>query len=136
VTQAPTTTPTNITDGEVHLVVPPHPVYLRAIRMVAADAAGRAELDVEETEDFRLAVDELSHVIMGSTDHSVIVTVTIEDGAVVARGSARRRSDAGPLRLNKLTERLVLALADSMSLDESEDQVSFVVTKLRGDRGR
>jgi hypothetical protein len=134
--QAPTTTPTTIADGEVHLVVPPHPTYLRAIRMVAADAAGRAQLDVEETEDFRLAVDELCHAIMGSTDHSVIVTVTIEGDAVVARGSARRRTDAPPLRLNKLTERLVLALADSMSLDESEEQVSFVVTKLRGDRGR
>jgi hypothetical protein len=135
VTQAPTTTPTAIDDGEVHLVVPPNPTYLRAIRMVAADAAGRAQLDVEETEDFRLAVDELSHAIMSATDHSVIVTVAVEENGVVARGSARRRLGAEPLRLNSLTKRLVLALADSVSLDESEDQVSFVVTKLRGDRG-
>jgi hypothetical protein len=122
-------------DGEVHLVVPPQSVYLRAIRLVAADAAGRAQLDCEETEDFRLAVDELCHVVMSMTDHSVVVSMTVQDDGVVARGSARRRSGGDPLRLNKLTERLVLALADSMSLDESPDQVSFVVTKLRRDRG-
>jgi hypothetical protein len=52
-----------------------------------------------------------------------------------SRGSARRRADADPLRLNKLTERLVLALADTMSLDESADQVAFVVTKRRVRRG-
>jgi hypothetical protein len=127
--------PVVVGDGEVHLVVPPQSVYLRAIRLVAADAAGRAQLDCEETEDFRLAVDELCHVLMSMTDHSVVVTMTVEDEGVVARGSARRRAGGEPLRLNKLTERLVLALADSMSLDESPDQVSFVVTKLRRDRG-
>ena len=122
-------------DGEVHLVVPPRSTYLRAVRLVAADAAGRAQLDVEETEDFRLAVDELCNVIMSATDQSVVVSVNIEDDLVVARGSARRRSGEEPLRLNKLTERLVLALADSVSLDESADQVSFVVTKQRSRRG-
>jgi len=127
--------PVVVGDGEVHLVVPPQSVYLRAIRLVAADAAGRAQLDCEETEDFRLAVDELCHVLMSMTDHSVVVTMTLENEGVVARGSARRRAGGEPLRLNKLTERLVLALADSMSLDESPDQVSFVVTKLRSDRG-
>jgi hypothetical protein len=127
--------PVVVGDGEVHLVVPPHSVYLRAIRLVAADAAGRAQLDCEETEDFRLAVDELCHVLMSMTDHSVVVTMMVENDGVVARGSARRRAGGDPLRLNKLTERLVLALADSMSLDESLDQVSFVVTKLRSNRG-
>jgi hypothetical protein len=127
--------PVVVGDGEVHLVVPPQSVYLRAIRLVAADAAGRAQLDCEETEDFRLAVDELCHVLMSMTDHSVVVTMTVENEGVVARGSARRRAGGEPLRLNKLTERLVLALADSMSLDESPDQVSFVVAKLRRDRG-
>ena len=122
-------------DGEVHLVVPPRSTYLRAVRLVAADAAGRAQLDVEETEDFRLAVDELCNVIMSATDQSVVVSVNIEGDLVVARGSARRRSGEEPLRLNKLTERLVLALADSVSLDESADQVSFVVTKQRSRRG-
>jgi serine/threonine-protein kinase RsbW len=122
-------------DGEVHLVVPPRSTYLRAVRLVAADAAGRAQLDVEETEDFRLAVDELCHAIMSATDQSVVISVNVEEGEVIARGSAKRRADAEPLRLNKLTERLVLALADTMSLDESADQVAFVVTKRRVRRG-
>ncbi|HZP27917.1 MAG TPA: hypothetical protein VFC99_03105 [Acidimicrobiia bacterium] len=127
--------PDGTAEGEVHLVVPPRSTYLRAVRLVAADAAGRAQLDVEETEDFRLAVDELCHAIMSTTDQSVVVSVTVEEDTVVARGSARRRPGGEPLRLNKLTERLVLALADTLSIDESADQVAFVVTKQRARRG-
>src|SRR5262249_16345456 len=42
----------------VHLVVPASSRFLRTTRLVAADAAGRAGCDVEEIEDFRIAVDE------------------------------------------------------------------------------
>ena len=57
------------------------------MRLVAADAAA-AQLDCDETEDFRLAVDELCHVLMTQTDHFVVLTLSVEDPRVVARGVA------------------------------------------------
>ena len=124
------------TGDELHLVVPPYSSYLRAVRLVAADAAARAQLDCDETEDFRLAVDELCHVLMTQTDHFVVLTLSVEDRRVVARGVARRRSGATGVRLNKLTERLVHALADTVTLDEHDDQVTFLVAKNRLVRAR
>ena len=80
-------------EGErVHLVIPPSSRFLRTARLVAADAAERAGCDVEEIEDFRIAVDELCHLLMAATDHSVHLTVTSFDAHVVARGSARARA--------------------------------------------
>ena len=61
------------TMDDVHLVIPACSEFLRALRLVAADAAVRAGLDCEEVEDFRIAVDELSHAVMAATDHHVRV---------------------------------------------------------------
>ncbi len=125
------------TGDELHLVVPPYSSYLRrgAARRRRRRRA-RAQLDCDETEDFRLAVDELCHVLMTQTDHFVVLTLSVEDRRVVARGVARRRSGATGVRLNKLTERLVHALADTVTLDEHDDQVTFLVAKNRLVRAR
>src|SRR4051812_8482095 len=78
----------------VQLVIPASSRFLRTARLVAADAAGRAGCDVEEIEDFRIAVDELCHLLMTATDHFVHLTVTSFDTHVVARGSVRSRTAA------------------------------------------
>ena len=78
----------------VHLVVPPSSEYLRTARLVAADAAVRAGLDCEEIEDFRIAVDELCHLVMTSTDHFIDLWVVAADDRVIAHGRAPSRSGA------------------------------------------
>ena len=70
----------------VHLVVPPSSDYLRTARLVAADAAVRAGLDCDEIEDFRIAVDELCHLVMSATDHFVELWVVSVDNRVIAHG--------------------------------------------------
>src|SRR5262245_32098043 len=61
---------------QVHLTVPPSSDYLRTVRLVAADAGARVGLDCEEIEDFRIAVDELCHLVMSSTDHYIDLWVS------------------------------------------------------------
>ncbi len=73
----------------VQITFPPYSEYLRTVRLVAADAAGRAGLDVDEVEDFRIAVDELCHLLMSGTDHSVTVAFGVHGACVLARGTAR-----------------------------------------------
>ena len=60
----------------------------RTARLVAADAAVRAGLDCEEIEDFRIAVDELCHLVMSATDHFVDLWVVSVDNRVIAHGHA------------------------------------------------
>lgn len=52
------------TRREVRLEVPPSAEHLRVVRLVAAEAGARAGLDVEATDDLRIAVDELCHVLV------------------------------------------------------------------------
>jgi hypothetical protein len=128
---------------ELSLVVPPYSEFLRAVRLVAADAAVRAGLDCEETEDFRLAVDELCHTLMSATDHSIHVSFSslgkaissVDKGSagrttpgVVAHGSTVCRNGKGPV-ISQLSATIVEALSDRYELRHIEDRLEFVVTR-------
>jgi len=116
---------------ELTLVVPPYSGFLRAIRLVAADAAVRGGLDVEETEDFRLAVDELCHTLMSATDHPLALWFTSTNGGVVARGTARGRDGSAPV-ISDLSATIVESLSDGYELSQTDGQLEFIVTRRMG----
>ena len=106
----------------VHLVVPPSSEYLRTARLVAADAALRAGLDCEEIEDFRIAVDELCHLVMSATDHFIELWVVSVDDRVIAHGSA-------PHTPGELSALILQATADYYDVEDTDGEVSFAVVK-------
>ena len=53
-----------MTGGEVSLVVPAAPEYLRLVRLTAAGLASRMGFTFDEVEDLRIAVDELCHLLL------------------------------------------------------------------------
>jgi len=116
------------TMDDVHLVIPASSEFLRALRLVAADAAARAGLDLAEIEDFRIAVDELSHAVMTATDHHLHVTFRTGDDKVVARGSARSRG-AMPPSMSELSRTIVDGVCDSFELAATRSEIVFVVVK-------
>ena len=113
----------------VALTFPPYSEYLRTVRLVAADAAGRAGLDVDEVEDFRIAVDELCHLLMSGTDHSVTVSFGVSGACVLARGSARARSLAGVGELPPLPLAIVRSVADYFETSVDDGELTFSVMK-------
>jgi len=116
-------------EGErVHLVIPPSSRFLRTVRLVAADAAERAGCDVEEIEDFRIAVDELCHLLMAATDHFVHVTITSFDAHVVARGTTRPRAARAP-ELDEVSAMIVAGTADEFDIVASPGELRFEVAK-------
>ena len=54
--------------GDVRLVVPAAPEYLRLVRLTAAGLASRLGFTFDEVEDLRIAVDELCFHLLGD-DH-------------------------------------------------------------------
>ena len=111
---------------ELLMVVPPYSKYLRSVRLVAADAAVRAGLDCEETEDFRLAVDELCHTMMMATDHSLHLSFSRTDAGVTARGATTARASTRPT-ISELSATIVTTLADAYELDLCGDELRFFV---------
>jgi hypothetical protein len=118
-----------IVGEDVWLTVPPFSEYLRTVRLVAADAAVRAGLDYDEVEDFRIAVDELCHLLMSSTDHELSISFGVVGRCVLARGRARRRP-GGPLApLNELSRTIINSVADHHELTDNDDELGFAVMK-------
>ncbi|HZI36945.1 MAG TPA: hypothetical protein VFF24_01470 [Acidimicrobiia bacterium] len=56
------------TGGDVRLVVPASPEYLRLVRLTAAGMASRLGFTFDEVEDLRIAVDELCFHLLGDDD--------------------------------------------------------------------
>jgi hypothetical protein len=112
-------------DEDVWLIIPPFSDYLRTVRLVAADAAVRAGLDCFEVEDFRIAVDELCHLLMSSTDHAISMTFRVVGRSVVARGVA----PFAPL--DDLSQRIVSSVSDYYETNEHATEVGFAVMKRR-----
>ena len=118
-----------IVGEDVSLTVPPFSEYLRTVRLVAADAAVRAGLDYDEVEDFRIAVDELCHLLMSSTDHEISVSFGVVGRFVVSRGRARRRVGSPLIPLNELSRTIIASVADHHEVSDRDDELGFTVMK-------
>jgi hypothetical protein len=118
-----------IVGADVWLTVPPFSDYLRTARLVAADAAVRAGLDYDEIEDFRIAVDELCHLLMSSTDHEISVSFGVAGRCVVARGRAKRRPGRPLSPLNDLSRTIIDSVADHHELTDGDEELGFAVMK-------
>ena len=113
----------------VHLVVPPSSEYLRTVRLVAADAAVRAGLDCEEIEDFRIAIDELCHLVMSATDHFIDLSVVSIENRVIARGYAPSRAGSAPHTPGELSTLILESTADYYDVATDDGEINFAVVK-------
>jgi histidine kinase-like protein len=117
---------------ELRLQVPATVDHLRTVRLVAADAAERAGFDCDETDDLRIAVDELCHAVMNSSDAPIILGFAVAPGRVEVRGAAKRANVARPLQLSQLSALIVDSVSESFELADRPHEVGFVLVKHAG----
>jgi hypothetical protein len=115
----------------VWVSIPPSSTYLRTVRLVAADAADRAGLDCHEVEDFRIAIDELCHFLMTSTDYGIWISFFVRHDAVSARGFAHGRDGATLAPLEDLSQRIVSSVVDYFDTEQRDGELTFSVVKHR-----
>ncbi|HSO95118.1 MAG TPA: hypothetical protein VLV81_03670 [Acidimicrobiia bacterium] len=116
-------------DDEVCLLVPPRSYHLRTVRLVAAEAGGRAGFDVSELDDLRIAVDELCYALMAASERRLLLRVTVEHGRVMVRGTGLLRPGTRPPALPTVSELIVDAVSDHYAFDHDGDRLSFVLVK-------
>ena len=119
----------------VSIKIPASPEYLQVVRLVAAGLASRLKFTLENIEDLKIAVDELSAYLTGSQgrDGTLDITFEVGDDKISIRGSARL--SAGQKVRTELTEfsRMILeTVADEASLEQRDGSPSFSLTKRRG----
>ncbi len=122
--------PENTVDhSELRLQVPATADHLRTVRLVAADAAERAGFDCDDTDDLRIAVDELCHAVMTITDAPILLGFAVHGGLVEVRGAAERDGAEGAYHLSPLSELIVDAVSDTYELVDGPSDVRFVLRK-------
>jgi hypothetical protein len=121
---------TQCVDRVVQLVLPPSDHHLRTARLVAADVATRAGLDCDETDDVRIAVDEICHALLrrgtgplcfsfsGDPDHGVSVD------AWISGASGGVADDATAFAIAVLQW-----VADSFDVSVDGGELRFVLSK-------
>ena len=116
----------------VVLDVPGRPEYLRLVRLAAADSGTRADLSIEEVEDLRIAVDELTYALMGEapTGETLSLRYLATKGLVEIRGSCATHGDA--LVVSELSRSIIGAVVDEYEVAEDGGVRRFRLVK----RGR
>jgi serine/threonine-protein kinase RsbW len=118
----------------VSIQVPASPEYLHVVRLVAAGLAARLRFTLDDIEDLKIGVDELSAYLTGPQGRAGTLTIrfSVGEDRIAIRGLGQFRS-SGELR-TQLTEfsRMILAtVADSASLDCPDGTLRFDLVKSR-----
>ena len=111
---------------EIRLSVPASLEYVRIVRLTTSAMASRFGFDVDEIENLRVAVDELSSTIVesaGSGELSITISATgddfcIEGWAPIGAG--------GTLELDQLTAQILNAVCDKYELRVADGTARFV----------
>ena len=117
--------------GSVTLSVPARPEYLRLVRLAAADTGARAELSIEEIDDLRTAVDELSYALIGEDplEGTLSLRYAASPGAVTIEGSCV--APDGPLEVSQLSKSIIGAVVDEHEISDRDGMRRFRLVKRR-----
>jgi hypothetical protein len=110
---------------------PPTIEHLRTVRLVAADAANRAGFDCDQTDDLRIAVDEVCHAVLKSTEAPITVGFSAEPGLVRVEGAAPREGALRPLHLPRISQVIVDAVTDEVEIVDGSAGIRFTLV-MRG----
>ncbi len=116
----------------VSIKIPASPEYLGVLRLVAAGLAARLRFTLEDIDDLKIAVDELSAYITGSQGRAGTLDVRfmIGDDRIEIRGTAvlqaghKVRTD-----LTELSQMILETVADSASLEQLDGSPTFTLVK-------
>jgi serine/threonine-protein kinase RsbW len=122
--------------GDVRLVVPAAPEYLRLVRLTAAGLASRLGFTFDEVEDLRIAVDELCFHLLGNVDddpagdpRAMDLTYSAGADCITITGSTGL---TGPVPVpSDLSEQILDALVDEHEVSGDDGVITFRLRKQR-----
>jgi serine/threonine-protein kinase RsbW len=119
---------------QVTIKIPASPAYIGVVRLVAAGLATRLRFTIDEIEDLKIAVDELSAYLTGSQgrEGDLQLTFTISDSSIEIRGEGLLTP--GQKVRTELTDfsRMILdTVVDTASLEQSDGSPVFELSKAK-----
>ena len=119
---------------KVVIKIPASPAYIGVVRLVAAGLATRLRFTIDEIEDLKIAVDELSAYLTGSQgrEGDLELTFTITEESIGIRGEGLLTP--GQKVRTELTDfsRMILdTVVDTASLVQSDGSPVFELSKAK-----
>jgi serine/threonine-protein kinase RsbW len=119
---------------KVTIKIPASPAYIGVVRLVAAGLATRLRFTLDEIEDLKIAVDELSAYLTGSQgrDGDLQLTFTITEESIGIRGEGLL--SPGQKVRTELTDfsRMILdTVVDTASLEQADGSPIFELSKAK-----
>lgn len=120
--------------GEVRLVVPAAPEYLRLVRLTAAGLASRMGFTFDEVEDLRIAVDEVCYLLLGDDgddggERTIELCYRAGPDSIGIEGSTRLEG-AAP-EPTELSMQILTALVDDVEISARGGNIGFRLLKAR-----
>jgi Histidine kinase-like ATPase domain len=115
--------------SELRIEIPRDPAHVRAVRLVAADAANRAGFDCDDADDLRIAVDEICHALMASVNGDLVVRFDVRPGCVDVEASGTYQESSAPFRLSQLSDLILTTVTDTFELVEAPSELRFALHK-------
>lgn len=116
----------------ISITIPASPEYLNVVRLVAAGLAARIAFTIEDIEDLKIAVDELSAYLTGTQgrDGKLEITFVVHDDCVEIHGTGTFNADY-KIRtdLTEFSKMILETVADQASLEQHAGIPTFRLTK-------
>jgi serine/threonine-protein kinase RsbW len=113
----------------VRLTIPAALEFVRIARLTASGVASRVGFDVDEIEDIRVAVDELSSILVDvAGDGQLELAFTPAAGGIEIEG--RTHTDADEVEgVDELTRQILAAVVDEYEVEAKSGEASFRCVK-------
>jgi hypothetical protein len=119
----------------IKLNIPASPAYLQVVRLIAAGLATRLRFTIDEIEDLKIAVDELSAYLTGAQgrEGSLEISFSVHDDKLEISGAGKFapgqkvRTD-----LTELSRMILHTVVDSASLEQADGTPVFQLVKSKG----
>jgi anti-sigma regulatory factor (Ser/Thr protein kinase) len=116
----------------IKLNIPASPAYLQVVRLIAAGLATRLRFTIDEIEDLKIAVDELSAYLTGAQgrDGNLEISFVVHESKLEISGAGKFapgqkvRTD-----LTELSRMILHTVVDSASLQQTDGTPVFELVK-------
>lgn len=118
----------------ISIVIPASPEYLRVVRLVAAGLAARLRFTIDDIEDLKIAVDELSAYLTGAQgrDGSLTIVFGIDGDRIEIEGEGSfAPGQKVRAELTELSRMILATVADSASLEQRDGVPTFNIVKTK-----
>lgn len=119
---------------KVSIKIPAAPSYLQVVRLIAAGLASRLGFTLDDIEDLKIAVDELSAYLTGAQGREGTLELSFAiDGQSIAITGSGHFTPGIKVRteLTQLSRQILETVADSASLHQDDGVPTFTLTKAK-----